>query len=181
MVKKAYAWAGVLAFVSIQAVHATLRAGQAPAAPTSSTSGLVAEASQRIEADRLEVRVTQGKQTVQLGSFLELFIVTPVGGQTIENLAGRSVAIVPTGKRHDRWEVYLVPSEAFLGHQGRLVEASYDPAQGEAAQILPEHTFKVKQVFVSSRQRRVEIKLDGHSEGDVYLFQLKSGDALVVL
>ena len=116
-----------------------------------------------------------------MGSFLELFIVTPAGGQTIENLAGRSVAIVPAGKRRDRWEIYLLPPEASLGHQTRLVEASYDPAQGDTVQMLPENTFKVKQVFVSSRRRPVEIKLDGHGESDVYLFQLKSGDALLVL
>ena len=59
MVKKAYAWAGALVFLSIQLLLASLPAGQAPA-PHSSSNGLVAEASQRIEFDRLEVRVTQG-------------------------------------------------------------------------------------------------------------------------
>jgi hypothetical protein len=40
---------------------------------------------------------------------------------------------------------------------------------------LPETIFKIKQVFVSTRQRPVEIKLDGQ------VIYLKSGDALVVL
>ncbi len=189
MVKKIYAWASVLLLVSIQTLPMTLQAGQASESSASSTSSLVAEVSQRIEPDRLEVRVSQGKQVVQLGSFLELWIVTPLGGQsqTIENLAGKSVAIVPSEKRRDRWEVYVVRSVASLGRQGRFLEAIYKPAQERVRirtvqeQMLAESTVKVKQVLVSSRRRLVEIKLDGHSESDFYLFQLKSGDALLVL
>ena len=178
MVKKACAGAGVLVFISIQVLPITLRAGQASEASTASTGNLVAEVTQRIEPERLDVRVHQGKQLVELGSFVELVIVTPLGDQTIENLAGRSVTIVPSEKRRDRWEVYVLRSVSSLGQQGRLLKAFYDPAQ---ELVLPENILKVKQVFVSSRRSRVEIRLDGHSESDSYLFQLKSGDALLVL
>lgn len=179
MVKKTDLRSMLIAFVLIEILATTLRASQAPEGSfPSSTQGPVAEVNQRVETDRLEVRVYQGKQLVQLGRFMELFIITPLGGrrQAIENLVGRSVAIVPSGKRPDRWEVYVLRSVAFLGrHQGRLLEAIYDPAQGEMAQMLADNVFRVKQVFVSSRRRPVELKLDGQ------VIQLKPGDALLVL
>jgi hypothetical protein len=158
----------------------TLETGQG--ASTSSTSSLVAEVNQRIETDRLQVRVYQGKQLVQLARFTELFVVTPLGerSQTIESLVGSSVAIVRSAKRRDRWEVYVLRSVAAFGRQGRLLEGFYEPAQqhvpiGSGEDILAENIFKIKQVFVSSRRRPVEIKLDGQ------VIYLKSGDALVVL
>ena len=160
MVKKACEWASVLIFVSVQALPMTLLAAQASEASTSSTSSLVAEVSQRIETDRLEVRVYQGKQLVQLARFMELFVVTPLGGrgQTMESLVGRSVAIVPSEKRRDRWEIY---QDVWAGTGKELT--------------LADNVFRVKQVFASSRRRPVEIKLDGQ------VIQLKSGDALLVL
>ena len=91
------------------------------------------------------------------------------------------MAIVRLTKRRDLWEVYVLGSVAIFGRQGRLQEGFYEPAQQrdriENGQelMLPENIFKVKQVFVSSRQHPVEIKLDGQ------VIYLKSGDALVVL
>ena len=181
MTKEIYAWVTLIGLVSIQAFPMTLETGQG--ASTSSTSILVAEVNQRIETDRLQVRVYQGKQLVQLARFTELFVVTPLGGgsQTIESLIGSSVAIVRSAKRRDRWEVYVLRSVAVLGRQGRLLEGFYEPVQQHVPirigqeLMLAENVFKVKQVFVSSRRRPVEIKLDGQ------VIYLKSGDALVVL
>jgi hypothetical protein len=129
------------------------------------------------------VRVYQGKQLVQLAHFTELFVVTPLGGrsQTFESLVGRSVAIVRSAKRRDLWEVYVLSTEAIFGRQGRLLEGFYEPVQQHVPLkfgqelTLPENIFKIKQVFISSRQHPVEIKLD---EQIIYL---KLGDALVVL
>ena len=181
MTKEIYAWVILIGLFSIQAFPITLKAGQGAA--TSSTASLVAEVNQRIETDRFQVRVYQGKQLVQLARFRELFVVTPLGGrtQTIESLVGRSVAIVPSKERLDRWEVHVLHAAADLGRQGRLLEGFYEPAQQHIrTRIPPEpllagNIFEVKQVLVSSRRRPVEIRLDGQ------VIDLKSGDALVVL
>jgi hypothetical protein len=100
----------------------------------------------------------------------------------IESLVGRSVAIVRSAKRRDIWQVYVLSSVAVFGRQGRLLEGFYEPVQQHVPTrmyqnplTLPENIFKIKQVFVSTRQRPVEIKLDGQ------VIYLKSGDALVVL
>lgn len=183
MVKKADLRGMLVAFVLVGALVTTLCANQVHAGSfPASTQRPVAEVSQRVETDRLEVRVYQGKQLVRLGRFMELFIVTPLDGrpQTIENLVGRTVAIVPSEKRPDRWEVYVLRSVASLGHQG-LLEAFYEPAQQhvrirtDKTQMLVENIFKVNQVFVSSGRRPVELKLDGQ------VIRLKPGDALLVL
>jgi hypothetical protein len=181
MTKEIYAWVTVIGLFSIQAFPITLKAGQGAA--TSSTASLVAEVNQRIETDRFQVRVYQGKQLVQLARFRELFVVTPLGGRTrtIESLVGRSVAIVPSKERLDRWEVHVLRSVAVLGRSCRLLEGFYETVQqpvriGAGQELmLAENIFKVKQVFVSSRRRPVEIELDGQ------VIDLKSGDALVVL
>jgi|GEM_PF-3052261 len=182
MTKEIYAWVTLIGLVSIQAFPTTLETGQV--ASTLSTSGFVAEVNQRIETDRLQVRVYQGKQLVQLERFTDLFVVTPLAGrsQMIESLVGRSVAIVRSAKRRDIWQVYVLSSVAVFGRQGRLLEGFYEPVQQHVPTrmyqnplTLPENIFKIKQVFVSTRQRPVEIKLDGQ------VIYLKSGDALVVL
>jgi hypothetical protein len=180
MTKEIYAWVTLIGLVSIQAFPMTLEKGQG--ASTSSATSLVAEVNQRVETDRLQVRVYQGKKLVQLARFRELFVVTPLGerSQTIASLVGRSVAIVPSAKRPDRWEVHLLRTVAVLGRPGRLLEGFYEPAQdvrttARQELMLAENIFKIKQVFVSSRRRPVEIELNGQ------LIHVKSGDALVVV
>jgi hypothetical protein len=181
MTKEIYAWVTLVGLVSIQAFPVTLEVDQG--ASTSSTASLVAEVNQRIETDRLHVRVYQGEQLVQLARFSELVVVTPLGvrPQTIESLVGSSVAIVPSAKRPDRWEVHVLRSVAVLGRPGRLQEGFYEPAQQQLGTrvgqelMLAENIFKVKQVFVSTRRRPIEIRLDGQ------VISIKSGDALVVL
>ena len=96
-------WAILIAGLSIiQAIPTAQSAGQAP---PGSTASLIAEVRERVETDRLEVRVHQGKNLVQLAPHMELFVVTPLSGssRTVENLAERSVAIVPSEKQPDRF------------------------------------------------------------------------------
>lgn len=156
MVKRCWAIL-ILSLSIIQAFPTALRAGQADPAPT---ANLIAVVTQRIETDRLEVRVYQGRKLVQLTSFMELFVVTPVPGQPkiIENLPSRSVAIVRSEKKPDRWEVY----EDVWAGTGREM-------------TLADNVFKVKQVFISSPQSPIELRLDEKIIG------LKPGDALLVL
>ncbi len=147
----------IVGLIIIQVFPTALRAGQAP---QESTASLIAEVRQRVETDRLEVRVYQGKRIVQLAAFMELFVVTPLPGstKTIENLTKRSVAIVRSEKQPDRWEVY---QDVWVG-TGR-------------EQTLADNVFKVQQVFISSRQSPIELRLDGQ------IMRLKPGDALLVL
>lgn len=154
---KAYWAILILGLILIQAFPTPLRAGQAEPEPT---ANLIAVVTQRIETDRLEVRVYQRKKLVQLTPFMKLFVVTPLPGQpkTIENLANRSVAIVRSEKKSDRWEVYQ------------------DDWAGTGREMtLADNVFKVKQVFISSPQSPIELRLDEKVVG------LKPGDALLVL
>ena len=73
-------------------------------------------------------------------------------------------------------------SIALLGRHDRLFDGFYEPAQQHVPNreypgqlTLPDNIFRIKQVFISSRQHPVKIKLD---EQIIYL---KSGDALLVL
>ena len=135
---------------------------------------------------------TLGKQRLYLWTFTfkELLAVTPLVGarRTIENLVGKSVAVVSSVKRPDRWEVYILPSAASLSHNdGRRLEVSYNPAQQRrtrsgntsqetlTGQMLADNVFVVKKVFISSQRSPVELKLDGQ------VIRLKQGDALLVL
>jgi hypothetical protein len=147
----------ILGLIVIQAFPTTPRADQA--APQS-TASLIAVVRQRIETDRLEVRVYQGKKLVQLARFMELFVVTPVPGesQKIENLANRSVAIVRSEKKPDQMEVY---QDLWIGRGDQ--------------QTLADNVFKVKQVFISSAQSPIELRLDEQ------VVRLKPGDAILVL
>jgi len=150
-------WA-ILTFglIIIQAFPTALSAGDDKPAPNTS---LVAEVRQRIETDRLDVRVYQGKKLVQLARYTNLFVVTPLPVQSkpIEDLANKSVAIFRSAKAPDRWEV----------HQD-VCGMGYDEA-------LVDNAFKVKQVFVSSHRNPIEVRLDGR------VVRLKPGDALLVL
>jgi len=147
----------VVSLIIIQAFPAALRAGQAPPQATASP---IAEVRQRVETDRLEVRVFQGKELVQLAHFTDLYVVTPLPGppQTMENLANRSVAIVRSEKRPDRWEVY---QDVWVGAGGEMT--------------LADNVFQVKQVFLCSHRSPIELRLDGQ------IIRLKPGDALLVL
>jgi len=133
--------------------------------PPMATPKIVAEVRQRVETDRLEVRVYQGKRLVQLAGYMELLVVTPLPGppSTMENLARKSVAIIRSEKQRDRWEVY----QDVWASTGGTGDGRY--------LTLADNVFKVKQVFVSSRRKPLELRLDGQ------ILRLKPGDALLVL
>jgi hypothetical protein len=149
----------ILRLMIIQVFPTAFLSGQAP---KQSTASPIAVVSQRIEADRREVRLYKGKKLVQLTTFMELVVVTPVAGQskTIENLANRSVAIFRSEKKPDQWEVF---QDVKVG------------AGGADALVLADNVFKVKQVFISSSQSPIELRLDEK------VIRLKPGDGLLVL
>jgi len=183
MIKNPHSQTMFTELASILVLAAVLYPGQASAASVSSRSRLVAEVSQRIETDQLEIRVYQGKKHVQLPRFMELVVITPLRGTagTIEDLAGKSVAIVPSAKRTNTWGVYIFSSVSFLHrNRGFIRGALYDPAQQRqgrlhGAEVLSGNVFVVKQVLISSRRSPVALRLDGR------LIQLKPGDVLLVL
>jgi len=149
-------WA-ILAVGLILAFPTPLRADQ----PSSkSSAGPIAEVKQRVDTDRSEVRVYQGKKLVQLARFFELYVVTPVAGppSKIEDLTDRSVAIFRSEKDPAQWDVY----ENVWAGAGREL-------------MLADNVFRVKQVLVSSAQDPIELRLDEK------VVQLKPGDALLVL
>jgi hypothetical protein len=158
MVKRV--WAILVTGLIILPVFPTvLCARQASPEPTAS---LIAEVRQRIDTDRLEVRLYQGKKLVQLARFTELFIVTPLPrpSKAIEDLTNRSVAIVRSEKYPDRWEVY---QDVWVG------------TGGAEMLTLADNVFKVKQVVISSSQSPLELRLDEK------ILRIKPGDALLVL
>jgi protein subunit release factor A len=149
----------ILPLMIVQVFPTAFLAGQAP---KQSTASPIAVVSQRIEADRREVRLYKGKKLVQLTPFMEPIVVTPVAGQskTIENLANRSVAIFRSEKNPDRWEVF---QDVRVG------------TGGADALVLADNVFKVKQVLISSSQSPIELRLDEK------IIRLKPGDGLLVL
>ena len=153
-------WAILIAgLIILPAFPTVLGARQASPEPTASH---IAEVRQRIDTDRLEVRLYQGKKLVQLARFTELFIVTPLPkpSNAIDNLTNRSVAIVRSEKDPDRWEVY---QDVWVG------------TGGADMLTLAGNVFKVKQVIISSSQSPLELRLDEK------IVQIKPGDALLVL
>lgn len=155
--------AALIGFLVIQLLPLTLHANQtSPKSPPN----LIAEVRQRLETDRLEVRVYKGKELVQLADFIDLYIVTPLpdAPQMIEKLfKSKSVAIFKSEKNPARWEVY---QDVWIG-TGR---------GGDARELtLADNVFKVKQVLVSTDQHPLEIRLDEK------VIHIKPGDALLVL
>ena len=153
-------WAILIAGLTfIPAFPASLPARQGTSEPSPS---LIAEVRQRIDTDRLEVRLYQGNKLVQLARFMELIVVTPLGkpSETIENLTHRSVAIVRSEKSPDQWEVY---QDVWVG------------TGGAEMLTLADNVFKVKQAILSSPESPLELRLDEK------IVRIKPGDALLVL
>jgi hypothetical protein len=150
----------LIGFLVIQLLPLTLHADEtSPKSPPN----LIAEVRQRLETDRLEVRVYKGKELVQLADFSDLYIVTPLPAapQMIEKLfKSRRVAIFKSEKNSARWEVY---QDVWIG------------TGGDRELTLADNVFKVKQVLVSTDQNPIEIRLDEK------VIHLKPGDALLVL
>ena len=148
----------LLGLIVVQLSPIKLRAGQDP---PGSTPNPVAQVRERINVDRLEIHVYQGRKPVRLPAFMELLVVTPVAQppQALENLTNRSVAIIPSDKNPDRSEVY---QDVFSSADGRVL-------------TLAGNVFKVKQVLISSSESQLELRLDEK------VVKIQPGDALLVL
>ena len=129
-------------------------------APLGPAPQFIATSTQRIDRDRVEVRVYRSGQPVELfPHFHELVATCPVNhqkGTEFDGLAGRSVALVPSEKRPDQWDI-------FTG------------VGGCCELVLADNIFKVRQVLLSSRKNPIEIRIDGHIQ------RLKPGQALLVM
>jgi hypothetical protein len=173
-------------FLAIGALATMAHIAQASPARISLNSGPVATVNRRIETDNLEISVYQGKRRVQLQTFVQLLVITPLAGraETVENLVGASVAIVPSNRPSKRLEVHLLSPVVFLSHDdGHSHRISYDATQQPQnmyreytfQQMLADNVFIVKQVLVSSQRNPVELRIAGEP------IQVKRGDALLVL
>jgi hypothetical protein len=121
---------------------------------------LIARATQRIERDRMEVRVYQSGQLLEMPRFDELVIVTPVEGPTaMDTLVRKSVALVRSERRSEEWDVYT--NVVWRGPRDELT--------------LPDNVFIIRKVVVASRKHPVEVRVDGA------LHRLKPGETLLVL
>jgi hypothetical protein len=129
--------------------------------PVGPGAQFVATSTQRIDRDRAEVRVYRSGQPVELfPHFHELLAATPSGHQVgLDGLAGKSVALVPSEKRADQWDI-------FTGVGG---------AGGVDGLVLADNIFKVRQVLLSSRKNPIEVRIDGQ------IHRLKPGQALLVM
>ncbi len=121
---------------------------------------LIARATQRIERDRMEVRVYQSGLLLEMPRFDELVIATPVEGATaVDTLVRKSVALVRSERHSDEWDVYT--NVVWRGGWDELT--------------LPDNVFIIRKVVVASRKHPVEVRVDGS------LHRLKPGETLLVL
>lgn len=121
---------------------------------------LIARATKRIERDRMEVRVYQSGQLLEMPRFDELVIVTPVEGPTaVDTLVRKSVALVRSERRNEEWDVYT-----------NVVRRS----RGDDLFLLG-NVFIIRKVVVASRKHPVEVRVDGA------LHRLKPGETLLIL
>ena len=138
--------------------HAPTQPGETEKAPVGPAAQFIATSTQRIDRDHEAVRVYRNRQPVELfPGFHELLTATPADRQTgVDRLVGKSVAVVPSEKRADQWDIFTG-----VGGVGEL--------------ILAGNIFKVRQVLLSSRKNPLEVRVDGQ------IHRLKPGQALLVL
>ncbi len=141
-------------------LHALTQSEEAPPskAPIGPPAQLIAAVTERIDRDRLEIHVYQNGRPAKISPrFHELIAATPADHRTeLEKVAGKGVALVPSEKSADRWDVYL-------------------GVGGVDTLCLAGNIFVVKQVLVSSRKSPIEVRVDG----DIH--RLKPGQVLLVL
>jgi hypothetical protein len=120
----------------------------------------IATSTQRIDRDRMEIRVYRNGKPVELfPHFHELLTATPADHQEgigLDRLAGKSVTLVPSEKQADQWDIFTG-----VGGTGELT--------------LADNIFKVRQVLLSSRKNPIEVRIDGQ------IHRLKPGQALLVM
>jgi hypothetical protein len=139
-------------------LRALTQPGETKKASVGPAAQLIATSTQQIDRDRAEVRVYRNGQPVELfAKFHELLTATPADRQMgLDGLVGKSVAVVPSEKRADQWDIFTG-----VGGVGKL--------------ILAGNIFKVRQVLLSSRKNPLEVRVDGQ------IHRLKPGQALLVL
>lgn len=153
--------AGFLATVSAVAQSGIQRSALAlnGTAQPASPYRLIARAMQRIERDRLDVSVYEAGQPVALPYFTELIVVKSLdSGDGLERLVKKNVALVPSEKRTDQWDVY---TDVIWRNREGLT--------------LVENVFIVRQVLFCSPKNSIRVQIDGKS------LRLKPGQALLVL
>jgi len=111
----------------------------------------------RISTNLLDIHVYQNGQPIALFPQLhELVTALPAdGGKGLDEIQGRSVALVPSAKAANQWEI-------FRGVAG-----------GELC--LADNIFVVRQVLVSTRKKPIRVQVDGETH------RLKPGEVLLVM
>jgi hypothetical protein len=152
---------------------------KAPAVPAAQ---VVATSTERIDRDRAEIRVYRnGKQVELYPSFHELVTATPANHEMgLDALVGRSIALVPSEKRAEQWDVFTGVGgiAGTRGPVGKLKAdqwSIYTGVGGVGDLVLAGNIFKVRQVLLSSRKNPIEVRVDGQ------IHRLKPGEALLVL
>jgi hypothetical protein len=143
-------------------------------APVGPAAQLIATSTQRIDRDRTEVRVYRNGQPVELFTkFHELLAATPADRQMgLDRLVGKSVALVPSEKRADQWDIFAGVG-GVGGDSGVGVFRGVDGVVGGL--VLADNIFRVRQVLLSSDKMPIEVRIDGQ------VHRLKPGQALLVL
>ena len=150
-------------------------------APVQPAAQFIATSTQRIDRDHEEVRVYRNSQPVELfPGFHELLTATPADRQMgLERLVGKSVAVVPSEKREDQWDIFTGMGGGVIAHiQPRVRRDQWDiftGVGGVGELILAGNIFKVRQVLLSTRKNPLEVRVDGQ------IYRLKPGQALLVL
>jgi len=138
---------------------------------------LIATTTQRIDRDRGEIRVLQSGKPVELfPRFHELVTATPANRQTrLEELAGKSVALIPSEKRVTVASVAGV-SQSLLPWSTQADHWDIFTGVGGVGELtLADNIFKVRQVLLCSRKNPIEVIADGQ------IHRLKPGQVLLVL
>jgi len=143
---------------------------------------IIATSTQRINRDRVEIRVFQNGKPVELfPHFHELVAATPASRQQeLDQLVGASVTLVPSEKQADQWDLFTgVGGVSARPTAGARVKAQqwdiFTGVGGVGEMVLADNIFKVRQVLLSSRKNPIEIHVDGQ------VHRLKPGQALLVL
>lgn len=126
--------------------------------PVGPAPQMIGTTTERIDRDRVDVRVYQSGQPVELSPrFHELIAATPANHRRqLNKTAGKGVTLVPSEQGAGRWDIYLG-----VGGVDEL--------------CLAGNILVVKQVLVSSRKSPIEVRVDGE------IHRLRPGQALLVI
>lgn len=156
--------------------------GTSERAPAGPTAQFIATSTQRIDRNRMEIRVYQSGKLVELfPRFHELVAATPTGRQgMLDKLVGTSVTLVPSEKQAEQWDVFTgVGGVSAISTAGAKLRPHqwdiFTGVGGVGELVLADNIFKVRQVLLSSRKNPIEVHVDGQ------IHRLKPGQVLLVL